>query len=84
MLYYDRIHHSEGMDTNKTSKSKQCGICQYWDFLDKEFRFQTHDCNGCHDLLMVSINLDNIAILNKEFRTRSSLTFRQLQSVVSL
>ena len=78
MLYYDRIHHSEGMDTNKTSKSKQCGICQYWDFLDNEFRFQTHDCNGCHDLLMMSINLDNIAILNKEFRTRSSLTFRQL------
>ena len=32
-------------------------------FLDKGFRFQTYVCNGCHDFLM-SINLDDIAILN--------------------
>ena len=29
MLYYDRIDVSEGIDVNKTSKSKECDICHY-------------------------------------------------------
>ena len=32
MLYFDRIHVSEGIDVNKTSASKQCDICLYWYF----------------------------------------------------
>ena len=27
MLYFDRIGISEGIDVNKTSKSKECDIC---------------------------------------------------------
>ena len=64
MLYYDRIDVSGGTDINKTSKSKECDICRYWYFLDKGFKFESHVCNGCHDVLMMSINLNNIAILN--------------------
>ena len=64
MLYYDRIDVSEGIDVNKTSVSKECDICHYWYFLDKWFNFQPHVCNGCHDLLMISMNLSVIAILN--------------------
>ena len=37
MLYYDGINVSEGIDVNKTSKSKECDICHYWYFLDKGF-----------------------------------------------
>ena len=33
MLYYDRIDVSEGIDVNKTSKSKECNIFHYWYFL---------------------------------------------------
>ena len=33
-------------------------------FKNKGFKFQPHVCNGCHNLLMMSINLSNIAILN--------------------
>ena len=33
MIYYDRIDVSEGIDVNKTSKSKEEEICQYWQFL---------------------------------------------------
>ena len=58
MLCYDRI------DVNKTSKSKECNICHYWYFLNKGFKFQPSVCNGYHDLLMMSLNLSNIAILN--------------------
>ena len=64
MLYYDRIDVSKGFDINKTSKSKEWDICHYWYFLDKDFNFQLHVCNGCHDLLMMSLNLSDIAVLN--------------------
>ena len=29
ILYYDKIDVSEGVDVNKTSKSKECDICHY-------------------------------------------------------
>ena len=64
MLYYDRIDVSEGIDVNKTSVSKDCNICHYWYFLNYSFKFQPNVCNRCHDLLMMSMNLSDIAILN--------------------
>ena len=63
MLYYDRIDVSEGIDVNKTSKSKECDICHYWFFLNKRFKFQSYVCNRCHDLLMMSISLTDTAVL---------------------
>ena len=47
-----------------TRASKQCDICCYWYFLNYSFKFQPNVCNRCHDLLMMSINLSNIAISN--------------------
>ena len=64
MLYSDRIDVSEGTDVNKTSASKECDISYSWYFLDKGFKFQPNVCNRCHDLLMMSMNLSDIAILN--------------------
>ena len=64
MLYYDRINVFEGIDVNERSESKECDICHYWYFLDKGFKFQPNVCSGCHDLLMISMNLSDIAILN--------------------
>ena len=56
---------SEGIDVNKTSALKECDIYHYWwYFLNKGFNFQPNVCNRCHDLLMVSMNLRDIAILN--------------------
>ena len=62
MLYCNRIDVSEGIDANKTSKSKVYHISHYWYFLNEGFNFQIYVCNRCHDLLMVSINLNNIYI----------------------
>ena len=64
MLYYDRSDVSKGIDVNKTSASKEFIICHYWYFLDKIFKFQSDVCNGCHDILIMSLILNNIAILN--------------------
>ena len=65
MLYYDRIEIFEGIYFNKTSESKECNTCHYWYFLDKGFTFKQNVCNGCHNLLVMSMkNLSDIAILN--------------------
>ena len=64
MLYFDRIDVSKGIDIIKTSALKECDICHYWFFLNYSFKFQPYVCNSCHDLLMMSMNLSNIAILN--------------------
>ena len=64
MLYFERIDVSEGIDVNKTSALKECDICHYWYFLNNSFKFQPNVCNRCHDLLIWSTNLSDIAILN--------------------
>ena len=64
MLYFDRIDASEGLDVNKTSESKEFDICHYCYHLSKGFKFQPNVCNRYHDLLMIFMNLNDIAILN--------------------
>ena len=63
MLCYDRIDTCEGINVNKTNASKKCNICYYWYCLDKGLSFEPCVSNGCHDVLMTSMNLRDIAIL---------------------
>ena len=58
MLYYHRI------DVKKKKKIKECDICHYWCLLNKGFKFQPNVCNGCHDLVIMSMNLSDITLLN--------------------
>ena len=48
----------------KQVHQKSVMFCHYWNFLNYSFKFQPNACNRCHDLLMMSINLSDIAILN--------------------
>ena len=66
MLYYDRIDISEEIDVNKTSASKECVACPYQHFLNDSFTFQPNVCNRCYDLLIMSVNFKDIAILNNK------------------
>ena len=66
MLYYDRIDVSKGIDVNETSPLKECDVCHYWYILNFSCKFQQNVCNRCHDLLLMSVNLSNIAILNNK------------------
>ena len=63
-IIFNRIDISEGTDVDKTSESKDCDIYQFWYFLNNSFKFQPNVCNRCHNLLMISMNLSDIAILN--------------------
>ena len=51
MLEYERTDVSEVIDVNKSDGSKECDICHYWYFLDKNFNYEPYLCNGCRDLV---------------------------------
>ena len=64
MLQYDRIDVSEGTDSNKTSKLKECVLSHYWYFKDVGYKFEPYLCNGCHAVSIMTYDLKNIAVLN--------------------
>ena len=51
ILYFHRLDLSEGIDVNKTTALKG-------------FKFKPDVCYGCHDVLIMSMNLRDIVILN--------------------
>ena len=63
MLEYDRIDISEGIDVDKTNKSKECMFCHYWHFLNKNFSYGPYLCDGCYSMTQKSIDLKNIDIV---------------------
>ena len=64
MLEYERIDTSEGIDINKTNKSKECILCHYWYFLDNNFSYGPYLCNGCYNIMQKSNNFKNMAIVH--------------------
>ena len=64
MLEYDRVDILEGIDIDKTNKSKEFNICNYWYFLDKNFKYDPYLCNRCHDLMQKAMSLKNVAIVS--------------------
>ena len=62
MRQYDRIDISEGIDIGKTNKSRECDICHYWYFLEKNFSYKKCLCDSCHDLMQKAMNFNDVAI----------------------
>ena len=63
MLMYERIDISDGIDVNKSYKSKECTLCHYWYFLDKSFSYGPYLCDGCYNMPQKCNELKNIAII---------------------
>ena len=58
MLEYDRIDISEGIDIKKCKEtSRECNLCKYYYFLDKNFNYGPYLCNGCYMSLKAVKNL---------------------------
>ena len=62
MLYYNRIDIIEGIDSTKSNKSRECMSYRHWLF-NHGFKFQDYACNGCYDLVILSVNISDIAII---------------------
>ena len=59
MLRYEIIDVWEGIDINKSIKSKEGVLCQ-----DIGFKLKPYVCNQYHDLSMMVYDLDDFMILN--------------------
>ena len=65
MLEYDRIHISEGTDIKKCKESsRECSLCELHYFLDKNFSYGPYLCDGCYDMSMKAVSMQNLAIIN--------------------
>ena len=61
MPYYIGIDANEGADPI-SNKGKECIICRYW-YFNHGFKFQDSACTCCHDLMILCLNIRNIAII---------------------
>ena len=64
MLRYKRIDVSQGIDINKSDKSKECMMCHYWCFKGIGYKYERRVCNGCHDLSIMVYDLNDFMILS--------------------
>ena len=64
MLEYDRIDILGGIDVDATKKSKECILCHYWYFLDKNFSNGPYLYDGCYNKMQKSLDFKNIAIVH--------------------
>ena len=63
IVYFNRIEVSQGINFKKTSESKERNICQYR-YLLNSLRLQPTIGKRCNDLLIMSVEINDIAILN--------------------
>ena len=64
MIFYNKIDLSEGIDVAKNN-SKECIVCHYW-YFDHGFKYhKSHKSlyNGFHDLVMLFLDISDIAII---------------------
>ena len=61
-MEYDRIDISEGIVVDKTNESKECMLCHYWYFLNKNFSYGPYLCDGCYNIMQKTNDSKNIAI----------------------
>ena len=64
MLAYERIDISDGIDVNKSYESKECMLCHYWYFLDKNFSCVPYLCDGCYNITQKCNKHKNVAIIH--------------------
>ena len=70
---------------NKSDKSKECDICHYWYFIDKNFNYEPYICNGCHDLMQKAINCNDVAIVSiKESDSRLQFWYMSKNDAINL
>ena len=65
MLEYNRINISEGIDINKCKEtSRECSLCKFYYFLDKNFTYGLFLCDGCYEMFMKTVSTQNLTIIN--------------------
>ena len=65
MLEYDRIDISEGIDIKKCKEtSRECNLCKFYYFLDKNVNYGSYLCNRCYDMSLKAASIKKLATIN--------------------
>ena len=65
MLEYDRIDISECIYIKKCKETcRECNLCKFYLFLDKNFNYGPYSCDGCYDMSMKAVSMQNLPIIN--------------------
>ena len=67
MLIYEKIDISDGIDVDKSDKSKECMLCHYWYFLDKNFSYGPFLCDGCYNMMQKCSKILLLLVLKKVY-----------------
>ena len=63
MLVYEKLDISDEVNVDMSDKSKECMLCRYWYFLDKNFSYGPYLCDRCYNMMQKCNKLKNIAII---------------------
>ena len=64
MLEYEKFDIPDGIDINKSDKSKECMLWHYWYFLGKSFSYGPYLSDGCYNMMQTCNKYKNIAIIH--------------------
>ena len=65
MLEYDRIDISEGIDIKECKETfRECSLCKFYYFLDKNFSYGLYLYNGCYDMSLKAKSMKNLTIIS--------------------
>ena len=88
MLFYNKITQSEGLDTSGTDvvhadlvSSKWCDFFYFYFFKNRNFHYQPHVCNGCHDASLCTQSLTDfkiITIKSSVYRVGSNISCEEI------
>ena len=86
MLEYNKIDINEGIGVNKNKLvSKECIICNYWYFINRNFNCQRYVCSGCHDMSLKTSSMHNITIeYNNGNKYRINFAFMSKNNALNL
>ena len=84
MLFYYKITESEGLDTTEginvapicVGSSKQCDICHFYFSKNRNFKYQSYICDGCHDAALCAQAITDIKTI-----TIKCITHRVVSSI---
>ena len=84
MLFYNKIAESESIDSNHIGldTSKECNICPFYFFKDRNFLYQPLVCSRCHGASLRAILLTDIKLFQLRAKPTESLGICHIVKVI--
>ena len=49
---------------NVKKTSRECSLCKFYYFLDKNFKYGPYLCDGCYEMSKKAVSMQNVTIIN--------------------